>query len=90
MKKHLAYHHLGIPTDKPIPGEVYLEDYKCYHSGYEKSEFGIEWMRYEKDCLLPLAYLSNLSPTVKSTCEIKVPMSTVLLPVPSSILTVFS
>ncbi len=49
----LTYHHLGIPTTLPIPGEVYLEEYKVYHFGYESSEYGIEWMRYEKDCPLP-------------------------------------
>ena len=48
-KLKLKYHHIGIPTDKPIKGEVYLEEYKVYHYGYEKSEYGIEWMRYEKD-----------------------------------------
>jgi hypothetical protein len=52
-KCKLKYHHIGIPTDKPIEGEVYLEDYKVYHFGYEKSEYGIEWMRYESDCNLP-------------------------------------
>ena len=49
----LKYHHLGIPTNTPREREVYLKDYKCYHYGYEKSEFGIEWMRYEDDCSLP-------------------------------------
>ena len=52
-KLKLKYHHIGIPTDKPIKGEVYLKDYKVYHYGYENSEYGIEWMRYEKDCQLP-------------------------------------
>ncbi len=52
-KIKLKYHHLGIPTKKPMKGEVYLKDYKIYHCGYDKSEFGIEWMRYEKDCQLP-------------------------------------
>jgi hypothetical protein len=52
-KTVLKYHHLGIPTDRPVEGEVYLEEYKVYHYGYEKSEYGIEWMRYEKDCDLP-------------------------------------
>ena len=52
-EKRLKYHHLGIPTDKPVKGEVYLEKYKLYHCGYETSEYGIEWMRYEKDCDLP-------------------------------------
>lgn len=49
----LKYHHMDIPTNKPIKGEVYLKKYKAYHYGYDKSEFGIEWMRYEKDCQLP-------------------------------------
>lgn len=49
----LKYHHLGIPTKNKIKGEVYLKAYKVYHHGYDKSEFGIEWMRYEDDCQLP-------------------------------------
>lgn len=52
-KGHLIYHHIGIPTDKPREGETYLEKYKLYHCGYEDSEFGVEWMRYEEDCPLP-------------------------------------
>ncbi len=42
------YHHLGIPTNKPIIGETYLESYKLYVGGFDKSPFGIEWMRYEE------------------------------------------
>jgi hypothetical protein len=49
----LKYHHIGIPTSISIPGEVYLADYKFFHFGYEQSAYGIEWMRYEKDCDLP-------------------------------------
>jgi hypothetical protein len=51
--KKYKYHHLGIPTGRPIEGEIYLPEYKLYHSGYEDNEFGIEWMRYEEDCKLP-------------------------------------
>jgi hypothetical protein len=47
------YHHFGIPTTHPFKGEKYLEEYKICHGGYEESEFGIEWMRYEEDCDLP-------------------------------------
>jgi hypothetical protein len=36
-----------------MPGEVYLEDYKAYCTGHESNPFGIQWMRYEADCLLP-------------------------------------
>lgn len=53
MKRKLKYHHLGVPTGRPIEGEIYLEDFKCYYYGYDNSEFGIEWMRYEDDCTLP-------------------------------------
>jgi hypothetical protein len=52
-KTKWKYHHIGIPTKKSISGEHYLEKYKFYHYGFEESEFGIEWMRYEKECNLP-------------------------------------
>jgi len=44
------YHHLGIPTTLPHPGETYLPHLKLYVSGFETSPFGIEWMRFEPDC----------------------------------------
>ena len=43
------YHHLGIPTDKAMPDETYIPQFKLYVSGFGSSPFGIEWMRYEKD-----------------------------------------
>jgi len=43
------YHHLGIPTDKIMPDEKYLPQFRFYVSGFSKSPFGIEWMRFEKD-----------------------------------------
>jgi hypothetical protein len=42
------YHHLGIPTNNPMPGEVYLSKYKLFVCGFDQSPFGIEWMRYEE------------------------------------------
>lgn len=43
------FHHLGIPTQEIKPGEIYLEAFKVYVSGFETSEFGVQWMRYEKE-----------------------------------------
>ncbi|MGM0583021.1 MAG: VOC family protein [Bacteroidota bacterium] len=43
------YHHIGIPTDKVMPNEKYLPQFKFYASGFRTSPFGIEWMRFEKD-----------------------------------------
>jgi hypothetical protein len=47
------FHHLGIPTDTPRPGERYLEHLKIYVSGFETSPYGIEWMRFDPDCPIP-------------------------------------
>jgi hypothetical protein len=44
------YHHLGIPTVKPVKGERYLPHLKFYVAGFETSPYGIEWMRFEADC----------------------------------------
>lgn len=43
------YHHIGIPTNNVMPNEKYLPQFKFYVSGFGKSPFGIEWMRFEKD-----------------------------------------
>jgi len=47
-KKGMRFHHLGIPTNEPKPNEYYIKEYKVYVSGFDTSEFGIEWMRYEE------------------------------------------
>ena len=44
------YHHLGIPTNNPIAGEIYYPHLKMYVAGFETSPFGIEWMRFDEDC----------------------------------------
>jgi hypothetical protein len=49
----MRFHHVGIPTDRPKPGEEYLEKYKLYCTDHEDNPFGIQWMRYEEDCPLP-------------------------------------
>jgi len=52
------YHHLGIPTDVPRAGEIYLERFGLYVSGFPTSPYGIEWMRF--------AASSPLHPLIKS------------------------
>ncbi len=56
------YHHIGIPTDKVMPNERYLPQFKFYVSGFNTSPFGIEWMRFDKD--------SPISDIVKSVPHI--------------------
>ncbi len=46
-KLGMRFHHIGIPTNEIKPNEKYLEQYKFYVSGFDTSEYGIEWMRFE-------------------------------------------
>jgi hypothetical protein len=49
----MRYHHLGIPTTRPKPGEVHLEKYRAFCTDHQSNPFGIQWMRFEPDCPLP-------------------------------------
>lgn len=49
IMKGMRYHHTGIPTHEHRPNEKYIEQCKMYVSGFDTSEYGIEWMRFEKD-----------------------------------------
>ena len=49
----MKYHHIGIPTAEPQPGETYLEKFKLFCTDHENNPFGIQWMRFESDCQLP-------------------------------------
>jgi hypothetical protein len=53
MKAEMRYHHIGVPTANPRPGEVYLEQFNVYASGFETSPYGVEWLRFEPDSPLP-------------------------------------
>jgi hypothetical protein len=45
------YHHLGIPTEEVKAGETHLKHQKVFVVSHDKSEFGVEWMRFEADDL---------------------------------------
>ena len=47
------YHHLGIPTVIPQPGERYIEHLKVHVAGFDTSPYGVEWMRFDPDCPVP-------------------------------------
>ncbi len=46
------YHHLGIPTTIPRRGETHLEHLKIHVSGFGTSPYGIEWIRFDPDCMV--------------------------------------
>jgi hypothetical protein len=47
------YHHIEIPTTEAKPGETHLKHLKLFVVSHEKSEFGVEWMRFEADAVVP-------------------------------------
>jgi len=49
----MKYSHLGIPTETPQPGEMYLAGYDVHCTDHEANPFGIQWMRYGARCTLP-------------------------------------
>jgi hypothetical protein len=49
----MRFHHLGVPTSTPRPGETYLEKFKLFCTDHESNPFGIQWMRFDPDCQLP-------------------------------------
>jgi hypothetical protein len=49
----MHYHHLGIPTDVPHEGEMYLEQFKMHVTDHESNPYGIQWMRFDPGCALP-------------------------------------
>jgi hypothetical protein len=46
------YHHLGIPTNRAMPDEIYLSRFGMFVSGFSSSPFGIEWMRFEEGSIV--------------------------------------
>ena len=47
------YHHLGIPTHAPRPGEQHVPELKIHVAGFETSPYGIQWMRFDPDAPYP-------------------------------------
>jgi hypothetical protein len=54
------YHHIGILTTSPRKGERYIEHLKFHVERFDKSLYGIEWMRFDSDC--PISELIRTVP----------------------------
>ncbi len=52
-KMSYKYHHIGIPAERWREGMVYLEDHKIHVTDHGSNPYGIQWMLYEKECVLP-------------------------------------
>ncbi len=49
-RKGWKFHHLGIPTTTLRAGEKVIPHLKIAVSGFERSPYGVEWMRFEPGC----------------------------------------
>jgi len=58
------FHHMGVPTPTPRPGERYLAQFGMYVSGFPDSPYGVEWMRFDPDS--PIAESSRPCPMSRS------------------------
>ena len=56
------FHHMGVPTQTPRPGERYLAQFGMYVSGFPDSPYGVEWMRFDPDS--PIAEIIKTVPHV--------------------------
>ena len=53
MTATFRYHHVGIPTNVPVPGEEHVPHLKIFATDHRSNSFGIQWMRYEEGCPVP-------------------------------------
>ena len=45
----MTFHHIGLPTDEPQPGETYVEDTKVWVTRPEDHPYRVEYLRFEAD-----------------------------------------
>jgi hypothetical protein len=56
MKKRplqYRYHHIGLPTRKVREEMAHIEHLGIHATDHESNPFGIQWMKYEKECKIP-------------------------------------
>ena len=53
MSVTYRYHHVGIPTARPVQGMSRVDHLQIACTDHEASPFGIQWMMYDDECPLP-------------------------------------
>jgi hypothetical protein len=53
MSVTYRYHHIGIPTTRPVPGMARLDHLRIACTDHEANPFGVQWMMYDDECPLP-------------------------------------
>ncbi len=53
MTVRYKYHHIGLPTEEEVMAMKRIEHLKIHATDHESNPFGIQWMRYDRECALP-------------------------------------
>ncbi|MCX7056378.1 MAG: hypothetical protein NTZ79_04075 [Proteobacteria bacterium] len=51
--QRIRFHHVGFPTDRPLPAREHIGTLKRTDSGYFDNPYGIEWHQFDADNELP-------------------------------------
>lgn len=64
-----SFDHIGIPSDEPRPGEVYVPETKVWVTSPRDNPANVEWVRFEDDSPVtgPLRHMPHLAPTARWT-----------------------
>ena len=49
----MEFSHIGVITDKPKEGEIFVEATRVWITDFSKHPFHVEWLRFEPDSPLP-------------------------------------
>lgn len=49
----MRFHHIGIPTAEPKPGETYNVDSKLFITDIDSHPYRVEWLRFEVGSPMP-------------------------------------
>ena len=53
MSVTYRYHHVGIPTARPIAGMIHLDHLRIACTDHGSNPVGIQWMCYDAECPVP-------------------------------------
>ena len=45
----MEFSHIGVITDEPKPGEIFIEATRVWITDFVKHPFHVEWLRFEPD-----------------------------------------
>jgi hypothetical protein len=78
----MEFSHVGIVTDQPREGEVFVEATRVWITDFVKHPYHIEWLRFEPDSPVtgPVRYQPHVAYRVESIAKAAEGMKTLIEP----------